>query len=164
MGTIKDSTWMLKWNFISLIANLLIIFLLSSLCYFLYDLISEPIIRSTADVYLKRDIQSWQFSNFIRLLILLYLIHVVVGLFFNNKNDVSKLIVRTILSVIFVWIFASAYRTFNILILLKDQFLYVFYIPLLIGGVIMPFSEFLISTVIQKMKNKNNEKVLTNPH
>lgn len=146
---------MLKWNFISLVSNLLNIVLLSLLCYFLYGLISEPIIKSTTDLYLKRDIQGWQFSNFIKLLILIYLLHgILIRLFFNNKKYTYKLIVKIIISVLAIWFFASLYRTFNIFILLRNQIVYVFYIPLLIGSMIMPVSELLILTIIQKMKNK----------
>lgn len=163
MGTIKNSSGMLKWHILSIIGHLLNIVLLSLFCYFLYGVISEPIIRSTTDAYLKRDIQSWEFSNFIKLLTLIYLLDVItIGLFFNKKKYTFKLIVKIILSVLSVWFFASLYRTLNLYILLSDQMLYVFYIPLLIGSIVLPFSELLILTVIQKIKNKSSKEVFKN--
>jgi len=144
---------MLKWNFVSTICILLNVILLSLLCFFLYGLLSKPIIESTTDAYLRRDIQSWKFSNFIKFLTLIYLLQaIVVRLFFNNKNHSFKLIVKVILGVLSIWFLASLYRTFNIFILFRDQMLYVFYVPLLIGSILLPFSEGLILKIINKEK------------
>jgi len=144
---------MLKRNFVSIIIFLLNVILLSVLCFFLYELLSKPIIESTTDAYLRRDIQSWKFSNFIKFLTLIYLLQVIIArLFFNNKNHSFKLIVKVTLGVLSVWFLASLYRTFNIFILLRDQMLYVFYIPLLIGSILLPFSEVFILKIIDNKK------------
>ena len=145
---------MLKWNYISVISYLLNIILLSLFCYFLYIIISSSIISSNTDIYLKKDLQNRPFFGFVILLFIIYILHfLLLKLFFNHAKIIYKFLIRIIISILFVWYFASLYKTFDIFILLHDSSIVVTYIPLLIAGIVLPFSESFILLVIEKAKS-----------
>ena len=154
MGDIKTNTWMLKWNYVSVISYLVNIILLSIFCYCIYMILSRSIISSTTDIYLKRDLKHRPFLGFVILILAIYILHfLTIKLFFNHSKIIYKLFVRIITSILFVWYFASLYRTFDIFILLRDPKVYVTNIPLLIAGILLPFSESMILKIIEKAKS-----------
>ena len=148
---------MLKWNYISVIGYMVNIILLSVFCYFFYSIISSSIVSSTTDIYLKRDLQNRPFLGFVILIFAMYILHfLAIKLFFNHSKIVYQFLVRIIISILFVWYFASLYRTFDIFILLKDPRIYVTNVPLLITGILLPFSERFILMIFEKAKTVQN--------
>ncbi len=153
MDRIKTKTGMLKWNSVSIISYLLNIILLSLLCYFLYVVISNSAISSTSDIYLKRDLQNRPFLGFVFLILVIYILHfLVIKIIFSNSNIFYGYLIRVLISIVFVWYFASLYRTSNVFILMQDPRVYAPYVPLLLMGIVLPFSEALIIKLLEKRK------------
>lgn len=154
MGDIKTKTGMLKGNFAIFIGYLLNIILLSIFCFCLYFIISNSIIQSSTDIYLKRDLENRPFLGFVILILAMYILQfLVIKLFFNHSRVIYQFLVQIIINIIFIWYFASLYRTFNVFILLKDPKVYVTNVPLLIAGILLPFSERFIFKIIEKRKS-----------
>ena len=144
---------MLKWNYTSVISYVVNIFFLSLFSYLFYKIISNSIVLHTPDVYLKSDLENRPFLGFVFLIFLINILHfLIIRLFCNHMKLSYKIFIRIIISIIFVWYFASLYRTLSIFILLNDPRIFVTYIPLLIAGVLLPFSEIFIIAFLSKLK------------
>ncbi len=147
---------MLKKNIATIIAFLATVLI----CNISSRLLSDYYINSKEinDVRTIRNLEHSRLIFFLITYLIAKFIFSLLGTFLYPKGLLQKTILSTLIFFFISWLFFSLYRTANLMILLKNPMVTIFFSPLILSGLILPLNEHLATRALKNQVLSHGKK------